>query len=129
MWKHKKWKEINAAKRIIKTGGPRWKQFTVFFFMSFAPRCVVEKQQDKTDEEKVVQHRLVASRLKTSTPSYIRQKARQPVVVEGEVQVAIRVRPDPGRSTGEHDDEGEPSNSIPRENVVSGVNANYPEKP
>ena len=85
---------------------------------------MVEKQQGETDEEKVVQHLLVASRLKTSTPSYIRQKARQPVVVEGEVQVAIRVRPDPGRSTGEHDDEGEPSKSIPRENVVSGVNAN-----
>ena len=49
-------------------------------------------------------------------------------MVEGEVQVAIRVRPDPGKSTGEHDDEGEPSKSIPRENVVSGVNANEPKK-
>ena len=76
----------------------------------------------------VVQHRTVASGLKTSTPSCIRQKARQPVVVEGEIQVAIRVRPDPGRSTGEHDDEGEPSKSIPRENVVSGVNANATKK-
>ena len=89
---------------------------------------MVDNQKGATDAEKVVQHLLVASGLKTSTPLYIRQKARQPVVVEGEVQVAIRVRPDPGKSTGEHDDEGEPSNSIPRENVVSGVNANYPEK-
>ena len=89
----------------------------------------MKNQQDKNDEEKMVaQHRLVASRLMTSTPSYIRQEARQPVAGEGEIQVAIRVRPDPGKSTGEHDDEGEPSNSIPRENVVSGVNANYPEK-
>ena len=85
-------------------------------------RWILKRRKD------VVQHRAVASGLKTSAPSYIRQKARQPVVVEGEVQVAIRVRPDPGKSTGEHDDEGEPSNSIPRENVVSGVNANYPEK-
>ena len=73
----------------------------------------INLKRNEKDKEKVVQHQLVASRLCTSTPSCIKQKARQPVVVEGEVQVAIRARPVPGRSHGEHDDERRPSTSIP----------------